>query len=194
MHRTSAHRWPWQKSADAPRPTQAGPKVIDDNIRAVDEYRAEVERGKGLQDHVADWITHWSGSMVFVYLHVAWFAVWISVNQGWLGVRPFDPFPYGLLTTIVSLEAIFLSTFVLVSQNRQAQLADRRSELDLQINLLAEHEMTRVLALVDAIAKHIGCEECDEGELSELKEDVRPKDVLRELEARSPETKRRPAK
>jgi uncharacterized membrane protein len=73
----------------------------------------------------------WSGSMFFIYAHCVWFALWIAANVGWLGFSAFDPFPFGLLTTIVSLKAIFLSTFVLVSQNRQAALADRRSELDL---------------------------------------------------------------
>jgi uncharacterized membrane protein len=80
-----------------------------------------------------------------------WFAVRILANVGWFGIEPFDPFPFGLLTTIVSLEAIFLSTFVLVSQNRQSAIADRRAQLDLQINLLAEYEVTRLLKLQDAI-------------------------------------------
>jgi uncharacterized membrane protein len=100
------------------------------------------------------------------------------------GFEPFDPFPFGLLTTAVSLEAIFLSTFVLISQNRQAQLADRRAELDLQVNLLADYEMTRVLMLVDGIAKKIGCDDCNDEELAELKEDVKPEELLSELEAR----------
>jgi uncharacterized membrane protein len=159
-------------------------KIVERNIQVVDEYREESEQGKGFQDHLADWITHWSGSMLFVYIHVVWFGFWIAANLGWLGFEPFDPFPYGLLTTIVSLEAIFLSTFVLVSQNRQAGLADRRSELDLQVNLLAEHEMTRVLTLVDAIAKKLEITDCDD-DLGELEKDVKPKELLQELEHRA---------
>lgn len=122
--------------------------------------------------------------MLFIYLHIVWFGVWIAVNEGWWGLKAFDPFPFGLLTTIVSLEAVFLSTFVLVSQNRQAALADRRSELDLQINLLAEYEMTRVLTLVDRLAKKFDIEDCDEDELKELEKDVQPDKLLRELEHR----------
>jgi uncharacterized membrane protein len=186
MHSQSLPKsWPWKKGQDSEHPVHASiAKIVDRNIRVVNEYRAEVEEKKDLQEHVADWITRWSGSMMFLYFHVFWFGIWIAANIGLLGFEPFDPFPFGLLTTAVSLEAIFLSTFVLISQNRQAHLADRRAELDLQVNLLAEYEMTRVLTLVDAIAKKLSCDECDDEELSELKEDVKPKELLDELEAR----------
>jgi uncharacterized membrane protein len=193
MRRHSPHRlWPWRKSSDKPRNGRASPsesisKVVDRNIRVIDDYRAEIEKERTLTDRLADWITHWAGSMLFVYVHVAWFAVWVLTNLDIFGWRPFDPFPFGLLTTIVSLEAIFLSTFVLVSQNRQAQLADRRSELDLQVNLLAEYEMTRVLTLVDAIARKLDIAECDDEELMELKEDVKPEELLQELDDRDHE-------
>ena len=91
------------------------------------------------QDRVADAITRFAGSMSFVYLHVGWFAVWIVLNAGLVGSAVvFDDFPFGLLTMIVSLEAIFLSTFVMVSQNRQAARADIRSELDFETNLRSE--------------------------------------------------------
>jgi uncharacterized membrane protein len=91
------------------------------------------------QDRVADHVTSFAGSLKFVYLHSVWFAVWIVFNVGLLGAAlKFDPFPFGLLTMIVSLEAIFLSTFVMVSQNRQARRADLRSQLDFETNLRAE--------------------------------------------------------
>jgi len=91
------------------------------------------------QDRVADHVTSFAGSLKFVYLHSVWFAVWIVFNVGLLGAAlKFDPFPFGLLTMIVSLEAIFLSTFVMVSQNRQAARAEVRSQLDFETNLRAE--------------------------------------------------------
>jgi uncharacterized membrane protein len=90
-----------------------------------------------------------------------------------------------MLTTIVSLEAIFLSTFVLLSQNRQALVAERRSELDLQINLLSEYEVTRILMLTDAIAKKLGIRLCDPSELKDLENDVDPETLLKELEDRA---------
>jgi uncharacterized membrane protein len=91
------------------------------------------------QDKLTDRITSFAGSMRFVYLHAAWFGLWIAVNAGLFGAAlVFDKFPYGLLTMIVSLEAIFLSTFVMISQNRQAARADVRAELDFETNLRSE--------------------------------------------------------
>jgi uncharacterized membrane protein len=91
------------------------------------------------QDHIADGITSFAGSMRFVYLHSVWFAIWILLNIGILGAGlKFDKFPFGLLTMIVSLEAIFLSTFVMVSQNRQATRADLRAQVDFETNVRSE--------------------------------------------------------
>lgn len=94
---------------------------------------------RGTQDRFADAITAFAGRMEFVYLHALWFAVWIVLNEGLLGRRAvFDPYPFGLLTMIVSLEAIFLSTFVMVSQNRQATRENVRADLDFETNLRSE--------------------------------------------------------
>ena len=184
--RRNALRYHWQRRKLRGKKHEKATRlasVVDENIQLIDEYRAQVESEKTFQDHLADWITRWSGSMWFVYMHVAWFGLWIAANVGAFGIEPFDPFPFGLLTTIVSLEAIFLSTFVLVSQNRQAAIGDRKSELDLQIDLLAEYEATRVLKLITAIAKHLDLPECESEELKELMEDVKPDEVLKEIEA-----------
>jgi uncharacterized membrane protein len=92
-----------------------------------------------VQDHTADGVTNFAGSMRFVYIHIAWFGVWIALNVGLYGInREFDKFPFGLLTMIVSLEAIFLSTFVMISQNRQAARSDLRSQLDFENNIRGE--------------------------------------------------------
>ena len=91
------------------------------------------------QDRAADGITNFAGSLKFVYIHSVWFGIWILINVGILGASlKFDEFPFGLLTMIVSLEAIFLSTFVMVSQNRQAARADVRSQLDFETNVRSE--------------------------------------------------------
>jgi len=95
-----------------------------------------------LQDQIADAITSFSGRLMFVYVHIVWFGAWILLNTGRFGVKTFDPFPYGLLTMVVSLEAIFLSTFVLISQNRLSEEAENRADLRLQIGLLTEHEVS----------------------------------------------------
>ena len=158
--------------------------VVERNIATLLDVRKREESRKNLQERAADWITAFSGSMLFVYLHVVWFGIWMAINLGWVGVKPFDPFPFGLLTMVVSLEAIFLSTFVLISQNRMQESSDRRADLDLQVNLLAEHEVTRLIKLVDAIADHLGIEEGKDPELDELEKDVAPETVLEELERR----------
>jgi uncharacterized membrane protein len=145
---------------------------------------ASSEQEKNKQDRVADGLTAFSGSMFFVYLHTIWFGVWIIVNLGWLPIKPFDPFPFGLLTLIVSLEAIFLSTFVLISQNRAGAAADKRADLDVQIDLLSEHEITRLVILVDAIAHHLGVTAVQRADIESLKKDVAPKQVLDEIQAR----------
>jgi uncharacterized membrane protein len=161
--------------------------VIEKNICTLLEIREEFERSKGIQDRAADAITRFSGSMFFVYVHVAWFGLWIALNLGWLGVRPFDPFPFGLLTMVVSLEAIFLSTFVLISQNRMGAVADKRADLDVQIDLLAEHEITRILMLVDAMAKKMGIPDANDSEIEDLARDVKPEEVIQEMEKRARE-------
>ena len=120
-------------------------KVIERNIRTITHLRTKDARERSPQGRIADSITSFSGRMIFVYVHVAWFGIWIALNSGRFGVRVFDPFPYGLLTMIVSLEAIFLSTFVFISQNRMGEESERRADLDLHIGLLTTHELTRVL-------------------------------------------------
>ena len=156
-------------------------QVIERNIRTIFSLREKVIRDRSLQERVADAITAFSGSMTFVYVHVVWFSAWILVNSGHLGVRPFDPFPYGLLTLIVSLEAIFLATFVLLSQNRLSGETERRADLNLHIGLLAEHELTRVLQMLDAIQTKLDVQD-DKGEMADLEMETRPEDVLAEID------------
>ena len=111
---------------------------------------------KGVQDRIADSITTFAGSMNFVYLHSIWFVVWIALNLGILGAAlAFDKFPFGLLTMIVSLEAIFLSTFVMISQNRQAARADVRATLDFETNLRAEIWSVHIGQAVGLDVKHV---------------------------------------
>jgi uncharacterized membrane protein len=153
-------------------------KVISRNIEKIEALRAQDRANRSLQDRVADGITDFSGRMRFVYFHIAWFTLWILLNSGAFGTKPFDPFPYSLLTMVVSLEAIFLSAFVLITQNRMSLEAERRADLHLHVDLLAEHEITRVLCMLDAIRKRLGIEEAEAEELPELEAETRPEDVL----------------
>ncbi len=152
------------------------------NIRTIVDLRQNAARQRSLQDRIADAFTTFSGHMLFVYVHIAWFGLWILLNSGRFGLPAFDPFPYGLLTMIVSLEAIFLSTFVLISQNRQSEEAERRSDLDLQMDLLTEHELTRALLMLDMIQEKLGIENNTDPELAELEQEIKPEDVLAEIE------------
>jgi uncharacterized membrane protein len=155
-------------------------KNIEDVVRIEQRDRAKM----GWGDHLADRITAFSGSMTYVWLHVGWFTVWIAVNVGLFGLAAFDEFPFGLLTMIVSLEAIFLSTFVLISQNREARSADRRARLDLQINMLAEQEVTRLTKMVADIHEHLGLQDDPEekAEIEEMKEPVRVDELVKAVD------------
>jgi len=133
------------------------------------------QRAIGFSDRIAHLVASFAGSMVFVWLHVAFFAGWIGVNA--LGVIPFDPPPFGLLTIIVSLEAIFLSTFVLISQNQQGKEADKRAKVDLQVNLIAEREITKVMTLLTEIQRHLGMEAKNDTELDEMQHTTRLADL-----------------
>jgi uncharacterized membrane protein len=157
-------------------------KVIERNIRTIIDLRLKAAGERSLQDRIADVFTSFSGRMVFVYVHVVWFGVWIILNTGRVGVHPFDPFPYGLLTMIVSLEAIFLSTFVLISQNQMSGETEHRADLALHIGLLTEHELTRVLQMLDAIQDKLGIENHEESDLADLEMETKPEDVLAEIE------------
>ena len=156
--------------------------AIERYVRTIIRLRMKAARERTLQDRIADAITSFSGRMLFVYAHLLWFSVWLLLNAGILGVPPFDPFPYGLLTMIVSLEAIFLSTFVLITQNRMSQQAEHRADLDLHIDLLTEYELTRVLQMLDAIQDKMGIENSQDTELAELESETKPEEVLAEIE------------
>ncbi|HEY4383609.1 MAG TPA: DUF1003 domain-containing protein [Ktedonobacteraceae bacterium] len=121
-----------------------------------------------LSDRLADKITAFSGSMVYVWLHVFWFAGWILLNRGWFGLKPFDPFPFSVLTMMVSLEAIFLSAFVLISQNKQAVQADKRAKIDLQVNMMAERETTKILIMLEEMQQQLELVKKSDSEVTRL--------------------------
>jgi uncharacterized membrane protein len=157
-------------------------RVVDRNIRALVERNRAKEREKQLQDRLADTITRFTGSMIFVYVHVVLVGLWISINLGWIPAVPRFDESFVVLAMVASVEAIFLSTFVLISQNRMAALSDARAELDLQISLLSEHEITRVLRMQADIAERLGLDLSRYSELHELTKDVAPEKVLDRME------------
>jgi uncharacterized membrane protein len=168
---------------DSPKETPALAGVVHRNIQALLEVQEKYEEARSTEERAADRITTFAGTMRFVYLHAALFGGWIILNLGLIpGIKPFDPFPFVMLAMWASVEAIFLSTFVLISQNRMMMLSEKRADLDLQVSLLAEHEVTRLIHMVDALSRRLGMPEPTDKEISELKEDVAPEAVLDEIE------------
>jgi uncharacterized membrane protein len=138
------------------RESRRNPPAVEENIDAIKLWQRAELHHQSPSERIGEAITRAAATTWVLVLHVVWYGLWIPVNSGVIpGVTPFDPFPFPLLTTAVSLEAIFLTLFVLASQNRMTRHSDKRAELDLQINLLAEREMTAVLVLVQDIAKHL---------------------------------------
>ncbi|UYY57133.1 DUF1003 domain-containing protein [Sphingomonas sp. S2-65] len=163
--------------------------VLARNMQRMQDRRAQVQAEATLAERVSDAITKFAGSMTFVIIHALAYSAWIGINLKVVpGIQPFDS-SFVVLAMEASVEAIFLSTFVLISQNRMMAAAAKQSDLDLQINLLAEHELTRLISLVDAMARKMGVEAIPAGELAEIKEDVSPEavlDGLDEAQARAP--------
>lgn len=155
--------------------------ALERNIDALADRRRQEAAGASFQERLAEAITRFAGSMAFVYVHAALVIAWIAVNIGATPLRPFDS-SFVILATVASVEAIFLSTFILISQNRSAAAADRRADLDLQIGLLAEHEVTRLIQLTTQIARQLGIPEAQNPELKELERSVAPEAVLERIE------------
>lgn len=158
------------------------------NMAVLTQRRREAALAASREERLAAAITRFTGSMMFIYLHLALYGAWIVANLGIVPRLPkFDP-SFVILATEASVEAIFLSTFVLISQNRGAAAADKRADLDLHINLLAEHELTKLTEVVTAIAARLEVPLRSAEEIEEVKKDVAPEAVLDELDQQQEES------
>lgn len=173
-----------------PTPTvpPPGPETLSNslrrNIETLSERRKQEAANASRQERLAEAITGFTGSMPFVYIHVAIYGAWILVNLGLIpGVPVFDR-SFVILAMEASVEAIFLSTFVLISQNRTTVAADKRADLDLHISLLTEHELTKLAEVVTAIAARLNVPIADKEELEEVQRDIAPEAVLNEIDAK----------
>jgi uncharacterized membrane protein len=145
------------------------------------EQRTWTER---LGDAIADFV----GTMSFILIHLLALIAWIAINTGKLGIQPFDPYPFVLLTMIVSMEGVLLATFVLMKQNRMSRRADQRNHLNLQIDLLAEKEITKILQLQRAMCRRLAIPEAlKDDEVNELSENTAVETLARELEQKIPD-------
>jgi uncharacterized membrane protein len=148
------------------------------NVKTVLELEQKAKQQRTTTDRAADVITNFCGSMPFVWAHVIWFGAWVFVN-GVPGIKHFDPFPFTFLTLCVSLEAIFLSAFILISQTHETRLSERRNHLDLQINLLTEQEITKILSMLKIMADKMGADVSQDPEIEVLEKSTQP-DMLAE--------------
>jgi uncharacterized membrane protein len=156
--------------------------VLEKNIRTILRIRQQAHQKLDAEQKISEKITNFTGHLRFLYIHIFLIAVYVLFNLGIFGIRAFDPYPFGLLVGILTVEVLFLSTFILISQNRQQKEADQRADLDLQMSLLNQYELTRALRMLDAIQDKLGIPNDDDIELRELEEDVSPEDVLIEMD------------
>lgn len=157
------------------------------NLSAIVEIEQEAIAARSGSERFADAVAHHAGRGWFIGAHAVWFAGWILLNAGLKGVPKFDPYPYQFLTFVVSLEAIFLSLFILMSQSRSSRQADARSHLDLQINLLAEQESTKMLQMLQSLCNHHGLAVANDPEVDNLTTPTEPAELIQELKASLPD-------
>ena len=162
--------------------------TVLDNIHAVVAMEEEQDRRRSLKDKVADGIGTFAGTVTFVLIHLAFFGAWAAINLKVVpGMSAFDPYPFQLLCMLVSLEGVLLSTFVLIKQNRMGKRSDRRNHLDLQINLLTEKEVTKVIQMLEAISAHLEIKDALDAETRELGTETAVRDLANELTRSVPE-------
>jgi uncharacterized membrane protein len=162
------------------------PSATARNVRAICELEAAALARRTASARVGDAIATNAGKMWFIVVHIIWFGIWIALNVGPQKKTNFDPFPFPFLTMIVSLESIFLSLFILMSQNRSGQQAEQRNHLELQINLLSEDENTKMLQMLRALCEHHKLKIADDPEISAMTKRTEINDVLSELKDNLP--------
>ncbi len=165
----------------AHQPKFCADDLTRENVESMRRVEETALANRSWADRVAAFVAGFCGSMTFVWIHVALFALWISMNA-LPGLNHFDPYPFTFLTLVVSLEAIFLSAFILISQNYELRISDRRNQLDLQINLLTEQENTKMLQLLERIARKVGADDPGDTDLRILKQDTDPEKLISQIE------------
>jgi uncharacterized membrane protein len=158
-------------------------ELTEQNVDKVSQLEESARLCRTSADRLAEAIANFCGSMTFVWVHVVWFGGWIVLNLI-PGVPHFDQFPFTFLTLVVSLEAIFLSTFILISQNLETRISERRSHLDLQLNMLSEQENTKMITILQAIAEKVGADVSHDPHLAALSEDTVPERLVEQIKAR----------
>lgn len=163
--------------------TQENNKFAHNSRRIIRSLKAKANLKRSFSEKLADGMTSFFGSVPFLAANLVWFTIWISINLNFVpGIRPFDPFPFGLLTMVVSLEAIFLATIVLISQNRAAEVDDLREEIDLQVDMITEEELTKLMEVVSLIAKKNDIDLSNDRKLNEMLKPLEEEKIQKALE------------
>ena len=181
--RESSSLKPLQTHGNNGRVGQTVEELTEQNIEKVAKLEQSARAQRTSADRISELIANFCGSMTFVWVHVIWFGGWMLANL-LPGVRHVDPFPFTFLTLIVSLEAIFLSTFILISQNLETRISERRSHLDLQLNMLSEQENTKMITILRAIAEKVGADLSHDPHLEALSEETLPEKLAEQIEAK----------
>ena len=157
-------------------------EVVQGRRKAIKSFKAKADAKRSVTEKFADFLTAKFGTVTFLVLNIIWFAIWIPINTGRVpGIDPFDPFPFGLLTMIVSLEAIALAIIVLISQNREARVSELREEVDLQINTIADSELTKIINLLALLLEKEGLK-IDDPEIKKMLKPIDSAELVRQLE------------
>lgn len=168
-----------------PEPSRksVAPKAARRNISRIAQLETDFEERRTTLDRVVSRIADWTGSLSFVGLHFAWFCIWVLLNgTNLIPVKKFDAYPFVLLSVLVSCEAVLLSTVVLIKQNWMSRRDERRDQLHLQINLLAEQETTKILYLQRLVCKRLGIEEAElDPEIADLSQETAVEHLAEEL-------------
>ena len=172
-----------KKPGENGRTGRAAEELTEQNVDKVSQLEESARRQRTSTDRIAEAIASFCGSMTFVWVHVVWFGGWILLNLI-PGLPHFDQFPFTFLTLVVSLEAIFLSTFILISQNLETRISERRSHLDLQLNMLSEQENTKMITILLAIAEKVGADLSRDPHLEALSEETMPERLVEQIKAR----------
>src|SRR5580765_949231 len=199
-HSAVTPRWPsscaaragrWRRTALPDKPAGVSEPAAR-NIEAIAALEREALHDRTRLDRFTDAVTAAAGSPLFIVGHAIWFGVWIALNV--MSGRPFDPYPFGLLMLAVSLEAIFLSAAVLMTQNRMQRQADKRAHLDLQVNLLAEQELTTMLKMLTGLCQRFGINVNErDGQVQQLLEDTDIQTLATALDRKLPEAATEPS-
>ncbi len=163
-------------------PLQSHQDTVQRRRKAIKSFKAKADAKRSMTDKFADMLTAKFGTILFLSLNVVWFATWIVINTGLTAIEPFDPFPFGLLTMVVSLEAIVLAIIVLISQNREARVSELREEIELQLNTISESELTKLINLMAILLESQGIKIDHDPELQKMLKPIDSAELIRQLE------------